>query len=1462
MDPSVAVSVSYSQSDSSSSSHNNLMYTPASQSNSNPSNSSKPKPGILVSQHKGMTLYTQLNPPAADFDDQRVYGKNLYLKFKLNKSLFDTYLIYKYFDDQRLYDDSLAPPLTCPNLKDFIDYYQLTSYTLENALQQVEYYFSPPNLVKDKFMLQSKDSDDFIDIGFVSNFGKMKFILRDMSENQRRRIVTLMLRDSPMVELNATETRMRSIPLSAMIRNVLVFRNIHPSCTADDIKNLVNSEATGRGCNCFPADPLYLPPLSSFAQDLYQDTNQWLVQFESEEAATSIYQIVTKGISLLDNQVFVRVLLQSSTAYNNLLLPAPGMRLSDFNPASSEQYMINYISPNQIIYQQPSLPPHQPQQLLQFPNSLGSLQQQQSGLQMAPQQAPLLPTTTSNYDATLTHVINQQQLQHPPPPTPQRQYLYPAALHTASIPVQGIPPNSQFRQQPQQTPQQQQHHQPQPQTQLQPKIYQQFPTQGGIIYQHPATPFVCPQLFFDPTGGGYVPVQFPPQQLVTLGFNNRLRGPIVVNPSPNPPMVIPQQPPPAPPQQQQQPPTQQQQQQQPQQTQQLQQPPQQIVQHQVIATSTTATTFSPAAANSGNNNSSYMQHQHQQQMLHQHMMHMSTAINNNNSSNIGLQQQQPHQHAGYGVASVGQNSSSNNKQRIYNGKNPKYQNKNQLQQQQQQQQLQQQQQQQQQQHINQNIHLFLQQHQQQSQQQQQQQQQPHIPLPQPPPQQLQQQQQQHYHQLQQPQQQQPTTTAATTQSSSVKSELLSLRTVTTPDDSAAPSANNSAPSFVRQLNKLNLEGSGNSSSSLASHNPPSNNNNNNISSVSSSSNTTDINVNHAITKWHHQQQQHQQQPVQQQHQPQHHQPQEITFHQQQQPQQPQPAQHHHHQQQHYGSKNSYQAHDQLNFHHNAYQGYHGNNGNNYHGNSTFHLQQQQQQHHGHYGQSSVQTNWRGSRDYNGRFGTGGNVGGRARRGGKFDDPYRNRNNNNNSNNSRIPQQQQQHQQQQHVASNAASQQATQQLQQPPSPSNSELDNSNFPPLTCNIQASGAPSSQVESTAHHVHQQSSPPSPPTSSTSLHHNQQQQQQSPPGSLGPSGQHNIPTSTFMTSSSMKTTAAQQSGNKLVTPPNKQQQHASTTTAAITELSPGDHPERAKMSYAQIIKGKESALMIPPASVLTSDQSILAVGKKEASMTSPTSTTSSNQQATAAVRSLKSNDSSSCEDITETAEPEAKEDEAMLSHHQQAATATAAGPATSNAAPSTNTSSATASATGNCMSTSSSSSSSGPMMHRNRQQHQQQHQSFSRKGGAGGHSSMKRGGGSGAVVSICISVRIVMYDNERISSDRWQYNDADDDCCINWKSCSCISLRFASGKTKRNGVNIFASGETKRYGYRYNCCCCVVHRNAANVASVAILWHLTFCEMVDDFFLIQSLMRILYHNLTTASRISLFRFILLLLQ
>lgn len=71
--------------------------------------------------------------------------------------------------------------------------------------EQIEFYFSDSNVLKDKFILQQiqKDKEGWVDLKLIANFNRVKQLSQNME------IITKSLKHSHIVELNEDKTKLR-----------------------------------------------------------------------------------------------------------------------------------------------------------------------------------------------------------------------------------------------------------------------------------------------------------------------------------------------------------------------------------------------------------------------------------------------------------------------------------------------------------------------------------------------------------------------------------------------------------------------------------------------------------------------------------------------------------------------------------------------------------------------------------------------------------------------------------------------------------------------------------------------------------------------------------------------------------------------------------------------------------------------------------------------------------------------------------------------------------------------------------------------------------------------------------------------------------------------------------------------------------------------------------------------------
>lgn len=88
---------------------------------------------------------------------------------------------------------------------------------------QIEFYFSDSNLLKDKFLsnLITKDENGYVDLNIISNFNRMKKLTKKVKN------IIKAIENSDLVELNDDKTKIRrKIPLPENDTSDSIFKNL------------------------------------------------------------------------------------------------------------------------------------------------------------------------------------------------------------------------------------------------------------------------------------------------------------------------------------------------------------------------------------------------------------------------------------------------------------------------------------------------------------------------------------------------------------------------------------------------------------------------------------------------------------------------------------------------------------------------------------------------------------------------------------------------------------------------------------------------------------------------------------------------------------------------------------------------------------------------------------------------------------------------------------------------------------------------------------------------------------------------------------------------------------------------------------------------------------------------------------------------------------------------------------
>uniref|UniRef100_A0A9J2PIP8 HTH La-type RNA-binding domain-containing protein n=1 Tax=Ascaris lumbricoides TaxID=6252 RepID=A0A9J2PIP8_ASCLU len=125
---------------------------------------------------------------------------------------------------------------------------------------QLEYYFSRENLMTDRFLRCQMDNDQYVPIGIIAGFPKVKRLTNDFN------LIVQVLRESTQVQVDELGERVRAVSK----RCTIILREI-PESTDEKVAN------TQEVASMFSGGPPYISLR-------YGLNNSWYVTFESEEA--------------------------------------------------------------------------------------------------------------------------------------------------------------------------------------------------------------------------------------------------------------------------------------------------------------------------------------------------------------------------------------------------------------------------------------------------------------------------------------------------------------------------------------------------------------------------------------------------------------------------------------------------------------------------------------------------------------------------------------------------------------------------------------------------------------------------------------------------------------------------------------------------------------------------------------------------------------------------------------------------------------------------------------------------------------------------------------------------------------------------------------------------------------------------------------------------------------------------
>lgn len=146
----------------------------------------------------------------------------------------------------------------------------LEGAALKDAIKrQAEYYFSQQNLSSDTYLLSLMDSEFYVPLSVIANFGKLKALTSDVS------LITEVLKESDQVVLDESASKVR--PKAQQKRSTLILRDIPTETPLEEINALFKGSKTP----------------SNIRPDVL---NTWFLSFESEEDTMAALEFLRKGV--------------------------------------------------------------------------------------------------------------------------------------------------------------------------------------------------------------------------------------------------------------------------------------------------------------------------------------------------------------------------------------------------------------------------------------------------------------------------------------------------------------------------------------------------------------------------------------------------------------------------------------------------------------------------------------------------------------------------------------------------------------------------------------------------------------------------------------------------------------------------------------------------------------------------------------------------------------------------------------------------------------------------------------------------------------------------------------------------------------------------------------------------------------------------------------------------------------
>lgn len=145
----------------------------------------------------------------------------------------------------------------------------LEGAALKEAIKrQAEYYFSKQNLASDTYLLSLMDSEFYVPVGVIANFGKLKALTSDVS------LIVEVLKESDQVVLDESASKVR--PHLQQKRSTLILRDIPKETPLEEINALFKGSKQP----------------SNIRPDVL---NTWFLSFDTEEETMGALEFLRKG---------------------------------------------------------------------------------------------------------------------------------------------------------------------------------------------------------------------------------------------------------------------------------------------------------------------------------------------------------------------------------------------------------------------------------------------------------------------------------------------------------------------------------------------------------------------------------------------------------------------------------------------------------------------------------------------------------------------------------------------------------------------------------------------------------------------------------------------------------------------------------------------------------------------------------------------------------------------------------------------------------------------------------------------------------------------------------------------------------------------------------------------------------------------------------------------------------------